>query len=573
MKRILQLCITLLLLGCGLSVAQTAPAGCSLLASDNFTRSNSSTTLGSNWTTQASTWGITSNNAYMPTGPSSTHYGAALYTASTPNNNQCATIIISASWNNAVAYHAGVGVRLANSGNVSGYYMYCSAYSGSNCTTLLLLKTASLGYSTYTTLQTISSLTIASGSSISLLANGTTLQAFVNGAQVGTNTTDSTYTSGYAGVGAYGSGNSNGLFSYFEADNYSTALASPTFSVSTGTYNVTESETITPASGATGCYSLGGGNPLAATAGTCNGTDSLGATEYTYSTAVSITATSTLCAISTETGQSNSSPACVTITLQVGAITASPAAGTFTSVQTVALSVTSTTGATIHYRTDGTAAACTDTSYSTAIAVSVTTTITAIGCETGYSNSAAYSGVFTIQIVSAPTFSPNGGTFNASQSVTISVATPSTGVTISYCTSTSACTPGTTYSTAVSVSATGYLCANGAASGWGTSSTACVQFTIQAVAPSFSPGGGTYSSVQTVTLSTTTSGCGSYIYWSTGHTPPTTSDNNNTSASVTTTETVYAKVIGCPGWSDSNVGSANYTITVSASVHRKVRMY
>jgi hypothetical protein len=42
--------------------------------------------------------------------------------------------------------------------------------------------------------------------------------------------------------------------------------------------------------------------------------------------------------------------------------------------------------------------------------------------------------------------------------------------------------------------------------------------------------------------------------------PPTTSDTNGTSVSVSGSATVYAKVIGCPGYLDSVVGSATYTI-------------
>lgn len=82
-----------------------------------------------------------------------------------------------------------------------------------------------------------------------------------------------------------------------------------------------------------------------------------------------------------------------------------------------------------------------------------------------------------------------------------------------------------------------------------------------AATPTFSPGAGSYSSTQSVTISTSTSGCGSKIYWSTSHNPPTTSDTNSTSVSVAASETVYAKVIGCTGYVDSSVGSAVYTIS------------
>lgn len=85
----------------------------------------------------------------------------------------------------------------------------------------------------------------------------------------------------------------------------------------------------------------------------------------------------------------------------------------------------------------------------------------------------------------------------------------------------------------------------------------------QAANPSFSPGAGTYNDTQSVTISTTPSACNSYIYWNTTG-APTTGDTHSASASVTVGETLYAKVIGCPGYGDSGVGSAAYGFTVAS---------
>lgn len=81
-----------------------------------------------------------------------------------------------------------------------------------------------------------------------------------------------------------------------------------------------------------------------------------------------------------------------------------------------------------------------------------------------------------------------------------------------------------------------------------------------AATPTLSPSSGT--APLTVTLSTTTTGCGSYIYWSTADNPPTTSDTHGTSVSVSSAETVYADVIGCAGYTNSSVGSATYSGSV-----------
>ena len=77
-----------------------------------------------------------------------------------------------------------------------------------------------------------------------------------------------------------------------------------------------------------------------------------------------------------------------------------------------------------------------------------------------------------------------------------------------------------------------------------------------AATPTFSPVAGAVANPTTVTASST-SGCSTHIYEDTSN-PPTTLQNT---FSVTTAETVYAQVRGCPGFGDSAVGSAAYTIT------------
>lgn len=64
----------------------------------------------------------------------------------------------------------------------------------------------------------------------------------------------------------------------------------------------------------------------------------------------------------------------------------------------------------------------------------------------------------------------------------------------------------------------------------------------------------------TITFSTSSGGCGPYIYWNTTG-APTGGDNHSTTATMgSSTTTYYAKVIGCPGFTDSSVGSRTYTI-------------
>lgn len=93
-------------------------------------------------------------------------------------------------------------------------------------------------------------------------------------------------------------------------------------------------------------------------------------------------------------------------------------------------------------------------------------------------------------------------------------------------------------------------------------SAVAAAMTPTASTPTFSPVAGVITSGTTIAISTATSGCSAYIYWSFSHNPPTTGDTKSTTSSaITSPSTLYAKVIGCPGYSDSAVGSAAYTIS------------
>jgi hypothetical protein len=75
----------------------------------------------------------------------------------------------------------------------------------------------------------------------------------------------------------------------------------------------------------------------------------------------------------------------------------SPAAGTYTSAQSVIIADT-TTNPTIYYTTDGTTPTTSSTPYTGAIAVSSSETIQAIALATGYSNSLVASATYTINL-------------------------------------------------------------------------------------------------------------------------------------------------------------------------------
>jgi hypothetical protein len=162
------------------------------------------------------------------------------------------------------------------------------------------------------------------------------------------------------------------------------AVATPTFSPATGTYSSAQTVTISDStSGSTIYYTTNGTTPTTSSS--------------VYSSAITVSATETLEAIATKSGYSNSAVGSAAYTINGAAATPtfSPAAGTYSSAQTVTIS-DSTSGSTIYYTTNGTTPTTSSTVYSSAITVSVTETLEAIATKTGYTNSAVGSAAYTI---------------------------------------------------------------------------------------------------------------------------------------------------------------------------------
>jgi glucosylceramidase len=162
----------------------------------------------------------------------------------------------------------------------------------------------------------------------------------------------------------------------------------------------------------------------------------------------------------------------------------------------------------------------------------------------------------------APTFSPIGGSFTATQSVTITDAT--TGASIYYTTDGSTPTIASTkYSSPISVAATTTIKAIAIASGFNTSAVASGTFTINlpaAATPTFSPAGGTFTVAQSITITDATPGA-TIHYTVDGSTPTAGSANYSAPVAVATTTTIQA-IATASGFSPSTVGSAVYTINI-----------
>ena len=173
------------------------------------------------------------------------------------------------------------------------------------------------------------------------------------------------------------------------ASGTSSNVAMPTFTPSAGTYSSALAVTIfRSTAGATIHYTTDGSTPTASSP--------------VYVGPIAVAASTTIQAIATATGMTNSEVVRATYTVSVvvppETVTTpafSPAPGAYSSGQSVTIAC-NTSGATIRYTTDGSTPTASSPVYSGAISVSTTTTIQAIATAPGMTNSLVVSGTYTI---------------------------------------------------------------------------------------------------------------------------------------------------------------------------------
>ena len=302
------------------------------------------------------------------------------------------------------------------------------------------------------------------------------------------------------------------------------------------------------------------------TTGSCSSTPTGGAsfaTNVTFNPTVAGTHTGILTAIDTVNGGIGTANVfAVTAGSAAATPTFSPAPGTYTSVQTVTISDV-TPGATIYYTTDGTTPTTSSTKYTGAITVSSTETINAVAVVSGLSNSAVASGVYTLNLPLAqtPVISVATGTYTSIQTVKITDAT--LGAKIYYTTDGSTPTASSTlYKSPLTVSTSQTLNAVAIAPGYAASVVATATYTMNLTVtpPAFLPAGGTFTTIQTVTL--TDAIPNSTIYYTTdGSTPTTGSKLYSGPIQVLGSETINA-IGAASGYANSSVASATYTLNL-----------
>ena len=258
-------------------------------------------------------------------------------------------------------------------------------------------------------------------------------------------------------------------------------------------------------------------------------------------------------------------------TNQVYAPTFSPSEGPYTTTQSVTIA-SATSGAEIHYTTDGTDPSCSSgTIYTSAISVSVTKTITAIACKVGLNDSDVASVTYTISSsttqVATPTFYPGDGSTSSTSPLSVTInSTP--GATIHYTTNgdVTSCSATNTITAGGQVSqpVPGTLKAIGCKSGLTNSDTSSASYTITTggttiTAPVFDPESG-HSSSTSFTVKMTATPADAVIHYGT-RSPVTCTDTTYTSSGVLITQTTSFGAIACKDGSQSATASASYTIT------------
>ena len=248
--------------------------------------------------------------------------------------------------------------------------------------------------------------------------------------------------------------------------------------------------------------------------------------------------------------------------------TFAPAGGTFATPQTVTLS-DATSGAVIHYTTDGTAPTTSSPVYSKPIPVTYgTTAVEALALASGYTASAINSATYVVsEPTSAPVISPVGGTYATAQIVTIGDGDAS--AVVHYTTDGSQPTASSpVYAGPISISTSRTIKAiavDPALQNSSVTSASYVISTTSAVAPApiISPAGGTYSAAQTVTIADSDSSA--VIHYTTDGTQPSASSPIYASSiSVVSSQTIKAIALD-PALQNSSITSASYVISTGTS--------
>lgn len=295
------------------------------------------------------------------------------------------------------------------------------------------------------------------------------------------------------------------------ADNLSKlpGTAAPVLSLTAGTYTGTQNISIT-------CS-----DPKAMIFYTTDGiTPNQKSNQYTLPICCSRTMTLKAVAMNLGSNFSSITSAVYTILDCVVTPVISPDSGTYSTSQMINI-VCNTPGAKIYYTTDGSMPTAGSSLYITPFTLPASATVKAIAIKTGVKNSTVASNSYNYQ-VGMPEVSPQSGTYFTDQAVSIACVTPGS---ILYFTidGTTPTTASYRYTNPILVTKNSTLRALAVKSGFSNSQIAVNDYVLQVKTPVISPQSGTYSAVQTISMSCETPGAS--IYYTMDGSSPTTQSN------------------------------------------------
>jgi formylglycine-generating enzyme required for sulfatase activity len=334
---------------------------------------------------------------------------------------------------------------------------------------------------------------------------------------------------------------------------YNVRVITPVITPPSGTFAGAYSVTITCATpGATIRYTLDGTTPTSTT-------------ETIYTGPIALSEGKTVKAIATKTGLTYSATATATYGAKAAKPVITPSTGVYTTMPEVSIT-SATAGATIRYTTNGaTPTAGTGTVYTAPFTPAAGTTVKAIAVKSGAGDSEVASATYGGK-TAQPILTPGAGSYSGPVNVTITSATP--GAAIRYTTNgtTPTSTTGTLYAGPVAVTSTRTLKAIAFKAGSEDSAVTTGVLTISGVgAPVIAPATGTYSTTQSVVITTPTSGA-SIRYTLDGSVPTASTGTLYGGAISISTSKVLKAIAVKTGLADSPLSTATYAFQVAAPV-------